>query len=77
MADVAWQDVNTTTIRNCWRKAGILPEMDTSQTARANPSIPVASLLHDDVSSQMDPVVHAERQVEIALDDLVAIGVLA
>lgn len=76
MADVAWQDVNTTTIRNCWRKAGILPEMDTSQTARANPSIPVSSLLHDDVSSQMDPVVHAERQVEVALDDLVATGVL-
>lgn len=50
--------------------------MDTSQTARANPSIPVSSLLHDDVSSQMDPVVHAERQVEVALDDLVATGVL-
>jgi len=72
MADAAWQDVDTTMIRNCWQKAGILPEMDASHTA--NPSIPVSSLLYNDVPSQMDPVVHAKRQVEVALDELVATG---
>ena len=48
--------------------------MDASHTA--NPSIPVSSLLYNDVPSQMDPVVHAKRQVEIALDELVATGAL-
>src|SRR6266581_2907249 len=44
--------------------------MDTSHTA--NPSIPVSSLLYNDVPFQMDPVVHAKRQVEVALDELIA-----
>src|SRR6266581_3031812 len=48
--------------------------MDTSHTA--NPSIPVSSLLYNDVPFQMDPVVHAKRQVEVALDELIAIGAL-
>ncbi len=74
MADAAWQDVDTTTIRNCWRKAGILPEMDPPPVAST--SIPVSSQLYNDVPSQMDPVVHAERQVEVALDDLIATGAL-
>ncbi len=48
--------------------------MDASHTA--NPSIPVSSLLYNDVLSQMNPVVHAERQVEVALDELIATGAL-
>jgi len=28
LADLAWHKVDTTTIRNCWHKAGILPTMD-------------------------------------------------
>jgi len=67
MADAAWQDMDTTMIRNCWRKTEILPKMDESHTA--NPSIPVSSLLYNDVPFQMDPVVHAKRQVEVALDE--------
>src|SRR6266571_7613654 len=48
--------------------------MDASHTA--NPSIPVSSLLYNDVPSQMDPVVYVKRQVEVALDKLIAIGAL-
>jgi DDE superfamily endonuclease len=73
IADAAWRNVDTTTIRNCWRKAGILPEMDSSRTSQ--PSIPISSLLHDP-ASETDPVAHAEKQVEAALDDLVATGAL-
>ena len=75
LADLAWRDVDTTTIRNCWRKAGILPEVDSSLSSANQPSIPISSLLHNP-SSQMDPIAHAERQVEAALDDLVATGAL-
>jgi len=73
MADLAWSDVDTTTIRNCWRKAGILPDVESSSASQ--PSIPISSLLHDS-SAQMDPIANAERQVEVALDNLVATGAL-
>jgi hypothetical protein len=72
IADAAWCEVDATTIRNCWRKAGILPERDSST---CQPSIPVASLLHDP-SFETDPLAHAEKQVEAALDDLVTTGAL-
>jgi hypothetical protein len=29
LADAAWHEVDTTTIRHCWQKAGILPAMQT------------------------------------------------
>ncbi|KAF8801777.1 hypothetical protein BYT27DRAFT_7226676 [Phlegmacium glaucopus] len=70
LADLAWCDVDTTTIWNCWRKAGILPEMDLSSSNTNQPSIPISSLLHNS-SHQMDPVAHAERDIEATLDDLV------
>lgn len=44
-------------------------------TPTAVPSIPISSLLHDSVV-QADPVAHAERQVDDALDELVATGAL-
>jgi len=75
LADLAWCDVNTTTIQNCWCKAGILPEIDSSLSSVNQPSIPVSSLLHN-LSSQLDPIAHAERQVKAVLDDLVATGAL-
>lgn len=78
IADLAWKSVDTTTIRNCWRKAGILPNMDcpSKSSSHANqPSIPISSLLHDS-PSQIDPVTHAESQVQAALDDLIATGAL-
>jgi hypothetical protein len=73
IADAAWHDVDTTTICNCWHKAGILPEMDSTPL---QPSIPITSLLNDPSESQANPVTHAEQQVEAALNDLVATGAL-
>ena len=50
--------------------------MDPSLSSHTNqPSVPISSLLLDS-SSQMDPITHAEQQVETALDDLVATGAL-
>ena len=72
MAEAAWHDVDTTTIRNCWRKAGILPEINPA-LPQAQPSIPIISLL----SAQTDDlIVQVEKQVEVALDDLVSTGAL-
>ena len=48
--------------------------MDTLSSSTTQPSIPISSLL--DISSEKDPITHAERQVKIALDDLVKRGVL-
>ena len=75
LADLAWKEVDTTTICNCWKKAGILPEKDSSSSHTIQPLIPISSLLQDSLS-QVNPAAHAERQVEAALDDLVATGAL-
>jgi hypothetical protein len=75
LADLAWKEVDTTTIRNCWKKAGILPETDSSSSHTIQPLIPISSLLQDSLL-QVNPAAHAERQVEAALDDLVATGAL-
>ena len=77
LADLAWREVDTTTIRNCWKKAGILPESDFFLSRTIQPVIPVSSLLQlENPSLEMNPVAQAERQVEAALDDLVATGAL-
>ncbi|EIW82986.1 DDE-domain-containing protein [Coniophora puteana RWD-64-598 SS2] len=70
LADIDWWQVNTTTLRNCWKKAQILPEF-TSPT-RSQPSVPVSSLLDGDA----DPLLHAKKVVEVALDALQATGTL-
>ena len=72
MADEAWKNVDTTTIQNCWHKAGILPDMSPHT---AEPSIPISSLVNN-IPAQTDPITEVEQQVEIALDDLVAMGAL-
>ena len=70
LADAAWHEVDTTTIRNCWRKAGILPEIS-SPMASSFPSVLISSLVND-----QDAVVEAESQLEKALDTLQATGAL-
>ena len=75
MAKSAWHSVDTTTIRNCWDKAGILPETGAFLSCIAKPSIPISTLLHSSIT-ETDPIAHAERQVELALDDLVSRGAL-
>ena len=79
MADLAWQSVDAAMIRNCWHKAGILPDVERPSSSHANqPSITISSLLHDlsSDSSEVDPIAHAKSQVQAALDDLVATGAL-
>ena len=69
LADLAWHDMSTSTIRNCWRKSGILPDIESSSQP-SQPIIPVASLLNS------DPILAAEAAVNRALDGLVATGAL-
>jgi len=61
-------------IQNCWLKAGILHDID-NPAASTIPLIPISFLLLDS-PSEMDAVIHAEKQVEAALDDLVTTGAL-
>ena len=42
IAHAAWHDVNTTTIQNCWCKAGILPEVESS-SCTIHPLIPISA----------------------------------
>ncbi|KAG6875168.1 hypothetical protein C0993_010513 [Termitomyces sp. T159_Od127] len=71
MADVAWNEVDTTTICNCWCKTGILPESlfnPTSTAASTVPLVPVSSLLnHDPVDLA---IAAAEKQVADSLSQL-------
>jgi hypothetical protein len=71
MAEAAWYDVDTKTIRNCWKKVGILPDATPSSS---QPSIPISTLLSN--PTENDPAHQAEQQVEAALDELVATGAL-
>jgi hypothetical protein len=75
IAETAWHNVDTTTIRNCWGKAGILPKVEASSSHMAKPTIPISTLLHNS-NIQTDPIAHAEQQVELALDELVSRGTL-
>jgi len=75
LADIAWREVDTTTIRNCWHKAGILPNIDSPDSVPAPPTIPILSLLHTP-SPDQDPIAKAEDRLRRALDDLEQTGVL-
>lgn len=53
---MAWREVDTSTIRNCWRHARILPKETASDKIPA-PSIPIASLLNvveQDIAESLD-----------------------
>ncbi|KAF9220445.1 hypothetical protein BS17DRAFT_787439 [Gyrodon lividus] len=79
LADDAWNEVDTTTIRNCWHKANILPNTDSSTlTSIIQPSLPISSLIHttEPCNPPNNPVVQAENTIRDALDDLEATGVL-
>ena len=56
LADNAWLEVNTTTIRHCWDKAGILADMRHTMSP-TQPALPISSLLHP----QEDPISIAEK----------------
>ena len=80
LASQAWNEVDTTTVRNCWCKAGILPNTSTADSSPPIcPLLPIASLVHaasTTPSVTNNPVSHAEQLVNVALDDLVATGAL-
>jgi len=44
LADAAWREVDTTTIRHCWRKADILPAMPTPLPVQ--PTIAISTLIN-------------------------------
>ena len=86
LADEAWNEVDTTTIQNCWRKAGFLPDTHLSQSSESrnhpvHPSLHISSLitttLDSDTPGPVDPITElAERLVNSALDDLEITGAL-
>ena len=69
LAQNAWLEVDTSTIRHCWQKAGILPER--TDTALTQPTVPVSLLVNPP-----DPILSAEGQLTLALDELEITGVL-
>ncbi|KIO10229.1 hypothetical protein M404DRAFT_971045 [Pisolithus tinctorius Marx 270] len=77
LAEKAWSEVDTTTIRNCWKKAGILPpNMD---AVPIHPTLPISSLIHatrSEPETPNDPIQQAENAVESALNDLEKTGIL-
>ncbi|KAH9959916.1 hypothetical protein BGW80DRAFT_1183061 [Lactifluus volemus] len=78
LADLAWNQVDTTTIRNCWRKSGILPDNASPPEALPPPSIPITSLLSSPPprAPPTDPVIHAENDIINSLAELEKRGVL-
>ena len=78
IADEAWNDVDTMTIRNCQRKAGFLPDahsLSKSHSHPAHPSLNISFLITTTLDT--DPITElAERLVNTALDDLEATGAL-
>lgn len=72
LTNSAWHKVDTTTIWNCWQKAGILPKVN--HTAKSTiPSVPISSLLNSESS---DALSLAEKEVLSFLDPLKVCGIL-
>ena len=71
LAQIAWNEVDTSTIQHCWRKAGILPDSAFPTNNLPPPCIMVSSLL-----CANDPIKSAEQKVECALNGLEQTGVL-
>jgi hypothetical protein len=74
LANIAWNEVDTTTIHNCWQKSGILPNTLLNPDSTPNtPAIHISSLLNNEPAN---PVTAAEKDVSASLDHLEEIGVL-
>ena len=91
MAKQAWSEVDTTTIRKCWDKARILPDVNSDlQLDPLSPLVPVSSLLcpshvpaqaseSASMAESLDgpcSIIRAETLIQHALDDLEERGVL-
>ena len=79
LANVAWDEVDATTIRRCWRKAGILPDLNSS-SSKPSVSVPISSLINTTpkpINNDENPVAGvAEELVKDALDRLEETGTL-
>lgn len=75
LANDAWNEVDTMTIRNCWQKAQILPNTNglliSESASYIQPSLPISSLIHTTEPCN-NPIMQAEKAVHEALDDLEA-----
>ncbi|KAG6843736.1 hypothetical protein H0H87_001078 [Tephrocybe sp. NHM501043] len=73
LADIAWKEVDSTTIRNCWIKSGILPDslLKSATTALA---VPISSLVNNHTMDKA--LAAAEQKLESSLSHLESIGVL-
>jgi DDE superfamily endonuclease len=90
MAEMAWEDVTETTIYNCWRKSGILPDMVagallTESDVTATSDLESIALIRATPSIPItsllnnnlaDPTVVAENQVLESLAHLATLGML-
>jgi DDE superfamily endonuclease len=72
LAEAAWHEVDTMTIRHCWCKAGILPHADTPTSAQ--PTVPISSLLN--AHDNNNPITNTESQVESVVEELIERGAL-
>ena len=73
LADVAWHEVDTTTIWNCWCKAGIIPDALYKPVATPTPSVPISFPLN---SEPLEGVDCAEKDISDSLNQLEELGVL-
>ena len=71
LAAEAWMEVDATTIKNCWKKSGILPDI---ALAIPKPLVPISSLLV--ALDSQDPVAEVEKRLIVAMDGLQQRGVL-
>ena len=71
---MAWNQVDTTTIQNCWRKIGILPDNTNASETLPPPSIPITSLLSSPALPY--PTTCAENDIADSLAELEKRGVL-
>ncbi|KAG6871475.1 hypothetical protein C0995_004294 [Termitomyces sp. Mi166 len=76
MANIAWNEVNTTTICNCWCKSSILPEslFNPASTTSTVPSVSVSSLLNNDPVDTA--IAAAEKELANSLSHLEQLSVL-
>lgn len=81
LANAAWWKVDTTMIRNCWHKSGILPlspdtDVDPATVASLpSPSLPISALIHNTAHPE-DTISDPELELNNALDTLVQTGAL-
>jgi len=74
IAELAWHDVDVTSISHRWLKTRILPDIFIpSPSISANITVPISSLINDDTQN---PIACTEKEIEANLDVLQMTGAL-